>query len=324
MVANRSLWFVLCVFASESLGTSSPPKCEESEDSVCRIDYDEPLTMKYQREEVHLDAPPPKVLIWHLAKGGGATVLHMLRQALDRQAQQQMKLIVEDGFIGEQFWAPDYFRIGLAREPCSYYKSLFYEGNIIRNGFLHYAIKKTNREYLYDDVTRFSDWVEHVTATDRAHAPNVHGCGALSMRFWVATLNASAAHYVNQHWERKTADVKTWIRRYKPCPLADCAFNAPQEVLDFCQRDLAQKGQKLSQFDCWIRVESLFEDFDICMERYRQRGGTVRGYTHESKNVRNVPSCNSTVTERDRILIDRVDQQYTALFGYNGKCCSAS
>lgn len=173
-------------------------------------------------------------------------------------------------------------------------------------------------EKLYNTTSNFSQWLRHVTAVDRKHSPNVRGCGTMSMRLWTAIMNASAGRFVNQEWKKRTPK-----RRGQPCPLADRVHNTPRELLERCQDDLVERGVVLGKLDCWIRREHSFDDFDMCMELYRRRGGETHEYKHQARNVNHKStSCNETVSPEDARLIGVVDKAYAEIFGYTGKCCA--
>lgn len=260
-------------------------------------------------------------MFWHLGKAGGSTVKGLLSAALPAAAQRSMHIVKEVGIMDKSLWGRSWFRIGLTRDPCSYYKSLFFYGYTLRNGFLFYAIKRLGLEKVYDTTKNFSQWLRHVTAMDRNHSQNVRGCGTLSMRLWTAIMNASAGRHVNKQWKKRTPNWRSWVYR-DPCPLGDCVHNTPRELLERCQDDLVERGEKLAKFDCWIRREHSFHDFDRCMELYRRRGGQTRDYKHEARNVNHKSTrCNQTVSPDDARLIGLVDKAYAEIFGYTGKCC---
>lgn len=84
----------------------------------------------------------PKVMFWHLAKSGGSTVRGLLKAALPANAQRSMHIVAENGTMDKSLWGSNWFRIGVTRDPCSYYKSLFLYGSTLNAGAFFHALKK--------------------------------------------------------------------------------------------------------------------------------------------------------------------------------------
>ena len=299
-------------------------------------------------------AAPPQLVFWHLEKAGGSSVLSWLKE-LNVSIK---KVVAEHMVFPPEYFAENYFRIGLMREPCSYAVSEYmwgrrlgsFEGRELPGtgaGFMRYALSGQGHADLYNgDVKEgFRKWLRFIHSPpprdmgqpfDRS--PQMPPCGLLAMRFWTQVVNASAAARINAYRKAVlpcfTIDPKTNTTRPCPksCPLADCVRAAPAELLAACAKEVPSFN--ISRFDCWLRTEQLADDFVACMNLYQARGGRpelavtrLRAVVNRSWNVdksAHLLSCERMYVNETRTLVWHADGGVARLFGYTGCCQPAA
>ncbi|KAJ1445462.1 hypothetical protein M885DRAFT_626152 [Pelagophyceae sp. CCMP2097] len=81
-------------------------------------------------------AASPGVVLYHLEKVGGTAVHAELAM---RMGGADISIVRESNSFTPQQLSPQNFRIGLMREPCAYYASVYFWGATHREGWLEYV-----------------------------------------------------------------------------------------------------------------------------------------------------------------------------------------
>lgn len=212
-------------------------------------------------------------------------------------------MVNEHSVLTPSQFGSDYFRVGVVREPCDYYVSEYFWGRTGRGiteerkpidpgdsfshgaGWLAFSLAARGREALYGgDATpgAFASWVEEVALPaerDAEEALSPLGrpprCGLESIRFWTQVAQPLASERINKANQSGCENTKSAMvsGRGCPCPLGECAREASNEAHAKCVRDI--EDFDLSKFDCWLRLQTVDEDLELCLRKFRSRGGTT-------------------------------------------------
>mmetsp|Transcript_22924 Transcript_22924/g.74001 ORF Transcript_22924/g.74001 Transcript_22924/m.74001 type:complete len:475 (-) Transcript_22924:635-2059(-) len=274
------------------------------------------------------DAGPP-VLLYHLEKAGGTSVRNYLRRAL----VSPLLIVREFDKMAGELWAPDTFKIGLAREPCAYYLSLYHFGF---KGF-HWLEKSLTRQGLFDrfyggsgrgSKAQFRDFVTFISGAEGGNGSVSESmCGLMSMRVWTQLLEPTAMDEINEFLGRGASCNRPDLDEAGPCPcpLGDFARRAPAALRRKCWRDITEDAARLAAFDCWLRTEHLQADHAECMRKYASKGGLfLSGWeerTLEAHNVGSYGACEDWYDDDLAEFVYRMDGALARRFGYTGKRC---
>ena len=266
----------------------------------------------------------PQLVVWHLEKGGGTSVISWAAKALGCSCHSakscmapgvcpQFAVVREHDVMKPEHFrdARKFFTVGLMREPCQYMLSEYTWGttgwgtgqprdaaHTHPMGHLALDLHARGQGALYappHSKERFGTWLRsrYVTAADAVAADGAPRCGLLSMRLYTQTANLSAAAAVNP---RGCGTHRASIvgRNGCPCPLARCAGAASAPVHAACHKAL--NFAPLPPFDCWLHTETLDTDFAACMRKYQERGGEVKNT--DALCARNVQGNSSDAEKR--------------------------
>ena len=269
----------------------------------------------------------PTVVFWHLEKAGGTAVLAALHQSLPSGKLQVVR--ENEMFSEKQLHDPAFFRIGLIREPCSYYASEYFWGRAGR-GFFARMLNSTRyglKDLYTGSINRsFAEWVRIINGGNKTQR-----CGLLSTRLWAQVLAPRVATAINSKRPGCDAPGSPWEKTLRmsrgqgcPCPLADCQFSMSSNDHERCVADI-EKHDALQNFDCWLRTEQLGDDFDTCLYRYAARGGVPKHVTSRPTNANFHPSCASLFDESSNLDLQRAvydaEGQLAQRFGWtSGRC----
>ena len=247
--------------------------------------------------------------------------------------------------IPDKYRAPDYYRIGLIREPCEYHASEYlwgrhqqaHDGGPTSSylGYMRYALRGQGLDNVYetpDVAAGFKAWLKLIHHLNGPNAPPT--CGVLGARLWTQVINRTAAatinhaplnrpkscvaHGRNNSW-RKPCDA--------PCPIGDCMFQASDHLRTTCREEV-EAFDDAFPFDCWLRVDRMEDDFVECMSKYDRGGGLGERAKALITNQRQVnhmngrPSCAQMYYDKEAAdLVYALDGGAAKLFGYTGGCC---
>jgi hypothetical protein len=266
--------------------------------------------------------PGKDVVFWHLEKGGGSSAIAYLGKSLGPKTR--VHIVNEFGHFTPELWSDHYFKIGLVREPCAFYNSVYNWGP--DHGFLHLDMKDTHSLSNYwapKNKEHFKAFLQHLLGTQSEVK-----CGVLSMRTWTQVTSPDGLEKVNA-WFKKNSNHPCKGRSYHshpcPAPLGDFVKDVPRDAHEHCNRDM-QSSKRIDDVDCWLRTESLSSDFVECMAKFKQDGGELSaGYSPDITKRRNNgnphASCQEMYDPELAALVEKVDGAYAKRFGYTGKCC---
>ena len=157
---------------------------------------------------------PPRLVLWHLEKGGGESVISWLDQVIGRSSYD---VVYEPQMMVDPHWDDDHFRVGLIREPCDYAVSEYMFGrrtNFTDSGLGHMRYSLTGQGFgeLYegDEKAGFKRWLRFVHGLNEHDGKDGRGrlvlerhddaaqhCGLLSIRFWTQIVDTDAAYKIN-------------------------------------------------------------------------------------------------------------------------------
>lgn len=198
------------------------------------------------------------------------------------------------------------FIVGLAREPCSYYVSLFFwgitgwaSGKPSGTGWLMHTLRKKGQAELYDinkpggPRKAFSRWVRAMSDT-RGHLPHPANqtCGPLSARLWSAVVNPTAGRALNKPGcQIDPRNVRVKGSDICPCPLSDCASSMTIESHVQCRKEVRAFDLSASP-QCWVHLEHNNEDLTECLRKYENattRRATYRAQTQHRRQAMGIP-----------------------------------
>lgn len=269
----------------------------------------------------------PDIVFWHLEKAGGHTVLNLL----GNYTTSAIHIVKEYSHFTPDLWDENYFRIGVIREPCSYYNSLYHWGKYpweSQHGWTarHLDQKGLGKRFYGGghDKDKFHDWLRYMNDIQNGTVRGIWGCGLLSMRFWTQLINPEALSRLNAFYaERTHSGSCTGMERSCPVPLGDFIADSPEEFLKNCSAEIAKFD--FSKFDCWIRLDHMHEDFGSCLNKYMKRGGIVLDAieTPIKDNVNRHPSCEDMYDPDSSMWVNNADGELKRRFGFTGQCCTA-
>jgi len=303
----------------------------------------------------------PELVLVHLEKASGTFVINYLVM----HAGGKLHVVNEHSVMPDELRNDkNLFRIGLVREPCDYYLSEYkwrYEGNGWLHMHLGHESKAEGEEYeqrFYSkkgDPDQFKDWLYHISGVARPGeekpdrpTSTVDRCGLLSMRMWLQNINGKAAALINEEYGQallldpknktyKAHDTCAFMDEIAhrlgeklehsvcPCPLGDCARGAADKYHRICAKEVVSTN-KLDNYDCWIRTDHTSEDMQECMEKFKERGGTVNmppldqlDTIHGNSNPADF-TCSDMYDAESSKLVMSLDGGLMKKFGYKG-CC---
>lgn len=265
----------------------------------------------------------PAVVLHHLEKAGGTATTAYLAQTLI----SELFVIREMDVMGVDLWGDNTFRIGLIREPCSYYISLYRWGLDAGNGhkLAHHLQNQGLGEFYAGggSKSQFKRFLKHVLMADVSDGPaSDRPCGLLSLRVWAQLLRPEVMKKVNPQHQHGEA-----CAGIAPCPVPLGNFGRflPAKILGECRRDLG--GSRLAAFDCWLRMEHLEGDFKECMAKLQRRGaGFLKDWQQRVSDVgfvNKMPpvSCGDWYDDELAALVESSDGALVRRLGYSGRCC---
>ena len=274
---------------------------------------------------------PPRIMFWHLEKAGGDYLITKLREALGGttppSSGAHFDVVDEHSSMDASHFGPNFFRIGVVREPCDYYVSEFFWGRTGQaknslglmtehkdgggsphhtKGWLAYALGARGRGALYDGSKPTQDlflsWLKAVVGSsitkeeEGSSGELKDRCGLESIRFWTQVVSPSASARINER-ARQQKGYEGCINNPSaakaghacPCPLGECAHAATSEEHASCTRDIA--AFDLSLFDCWLHLDTVDSDLNNCLIRYQKRGGALQVKLNATPVINKAPSA---------------------------------
>lgn len=276
----------------------------------------------------------PKVMLWHLQKGGGTQVvawLQHLNVSFSTSAEEQAPIRDLDA-------RSRYFRIGLIREPCDYHASEYLWGRRFGQlresglGFMRYALQAQGLGYLYENPNVQAGFKAWLKLTHHQVGPSPSpSCGVLGARLWTQLINKTAAATINRLARPESCVVQgeslhgRWSRVCDPpCPIGDCMFQSSAQLRSICKEEVANFEAR--PFDCWLRTERLSDDFSECMVKYdpslsiRIESLMKQDHQDPKNQMATRPSCASMYDNDTAKLVYELDGDVAGIFGYTG-CC---
>jgi len=281
-----------------------------------------------QVPRIHSQSVGPKVVFYHLEKAGGMSAKTYLRSAL----VGPLTIVRETDVMKPDLWESDFFKVGVIREPCAYYLSLYRWG--ISQGGEHWLARHLKQQGLGErfyggggSKGQFKDFVMFLSGTedDRLDYYNTSEelCGLMSMRLWTQILNPTTMDQINAVYDQSPACNEPFGMKPCPCPLGDFVRLVPAALRAQCHRDIA--GPRLAEFDCWLRTERLQDDFSECMAKFSSRGGLLFKDWHQralqAHNQMTPVVCEDWYDPELAAFVERRDGALARRFGYSGKCC---
>merc|ERR1712087_204379 len=105
-----------------------------------------------------------------------------------------------------------------------------------------------------------------------------------------------------------------------PCPLGNCAGNAPPEWHEACDRGIQEAD--LGKIDCWVRTEFLKDDIQECMDKFSARGGLIGepvklGKAYSSPKHDRKKCMNMFHPKLAKFVYEGIDASFVKRFGYS-------
>lgn len=240
------------------------------------------------------------VLLKHLPKAGGSYLVELGSQLLGPEFQ----VCHEFDRLGDCIHGiSDPFVIGLIREPCSMYLSLWSYGSEGHGMFASHWKKQyahLSKKNDGSDASRFEQWIKKISPEHP---------GAYSLRFF--------HNYLSGFDPQEHAQFRL---------LQESRIRRDQKTITSIERSLRSFTTTQSTVDCWVDTAFLVDDFYRCLQMYKIRSNSTKidptvfeSYARDAvyrSNASNHSKCSDYYSKESMDHVMNIDHDIYRVFGF--------